>query len=112
MGVLAHHWSIQEDVAAFPQMAVEGGDVDEMVGFVNGGLGVIGTPDQAIAQIEELLDTKQRWLQADAVQLFLAFRSAVTALPSAWPFDAFMTAPTSAPMALPSPAQNFSHAPG
>ncbi len=102
MDVLAHHWSIQEDVAAqhgqvadrnkwrlvglmhlaeteeqarqdveygitqwfryfqnvaaFPQMAVEGGDIDEMVGFVNGGLGVIGTPDQAIAQIEELLE--------------------------------------------------------
>jgi limonene 1,2-monooxygenase len=27
-----------------------------MVNFVNGGLGVVGTPDQAIAQIEELLD--------------------------------------------------------
>ena len=102
MDVLAHHWTIQEDVAAqhgqvadrdkwrlvglmhlaeteeqarqdveygitqwfryfqnvaaFPQMAVEGGDIDEMVDFVNGGLGVIGTPDQAIAQIEELLE--------------------------------------------------------
>ncbi len=102
MDVLAHHWTIQEDVAAqngqvadrdkwrlvglmhlaeteeqarkdveygitqwfryfqnvaaFPQMAVEGGDIDEMVDFVNGGLGVVGTPDQAIAQIEELLE--------------------------------------------------------
>ena len=102
MDVLAHHWSVQEevaaqhgqvadrnkwrlvglmhiaeteeqarkdveygivqwfkyfqDVAAFPQMAVEGGDIDEMVDFVNGGLGVVGTPDQAIAQIEELLE--------------------------------------------------------
>lgn len=45
-----------QNVAAFPQMAVEGGDIDEMVDFVNGGLGVIGTPDQAIAQIEELLE--------------------------------------------------------
>jgi limonene 1,2-monooxygenase len=45
-----------QNVAAFPQMAVEGGDIDEMVNFVNGGLGVIGTPDQAIAQIEELLE--------------------------------------------------------
>jgi limonene 1,2-monooxygenase len=45
-----------QNVAAFPQMAVEGGDVDEMVAFVNGGLGVIGTPDQAITQIEELLE--------------------------------------------------------
>ncbi|MFK8023700.1 MAG: LLM class flavin-dependent oxidoreductase [Ilumatobacter sp.] len=102
MDVLAHHWSVQEEVAAsngtvadrdkwrlvglmhlaeseeqaradveygirqwfryfqnvaaFPQMAVEGGDIDEMVDFVNGGLGVIGTPDQAIEQIETLLE--------------------------------------------------------
>ena len=102
MDVLAHHWSIQEevaaqhgqvadrakwrlvglmhlaeseeearrdveygmeqwfryfqDVAAFPQMAVEGGNLDEMVDFVNGGLGVVGTPDMAIAQIERLLE--------------------------------------------------------
>lgn len=102
MDVLAHHWSIQEDVAAqngqvadrnswrlvglmhlaeteeqaradvkygieqwfryfqnvaaFPQMAVDGGDIDEMIDFVNGGLGVIGTPEQAVAQIETLLD--------------------------------------------------------
>jgi limonene 1,2-monooxygenase len=102
MDVLAHHWTIQEEVAernghvadrkkwrlvglmhlaeteeearrdveygitqwfryfqhvaAFPQMAVEGGNIDEMVDFVNGGLGVIGTPDQAVAQIEELLE--------------------------------------------------------
>lgn len=102
MDVLAHHWSVQEevaaqhgqiadrakwrlvglmhlaetaeearrdveygmvqwfryfqDVAAFPQMAVEGADLDEMVEFVNGGLGVVGTPDMAVAQIEELLE--------------------------------------------------------
>lgn len=45
-----------QDVAAFPQMAVEGNDIDEMIAFVNGGLGVVGTPDQAIAQIQELLE--------------------------------------------------------
>ena len=102
MDVLAHHWTIQEEVAAahgqvadrdkwrlvglmhlaeskeearrdveygieqwfryfqnvaaFPQMAVDGGNIDEMVDFVNGGLGVVGTPDMAIAQIEELLE--------------------------------------------------------
>lgn len=102
MDVLAHHWTIQEElaaqhgqiadrakwrlvglmhlaeteaearrdveygmeqwfryfqnVAAFPQMAVEGGNLDEMVEFVNGGLGVVGTPDMAIAQIESLLE--------------------------------------------------------
>lgn len=37
-------------------MAVEGDDIDEMVDFVDGGLGVIGTPDQAIEQLEELLE--------------------------------------------------------
>ncbi len=102
MDVLAHHWSIQEEVAAanglvadrskwrlvglmhlaeteeqaredvkygieqwfryfqnvaaFPQMAVDGVNIDEMIDFVNGGLGVIGTPEMAVAQIEELLE--------------------------------------------------------
>ncbi len=102
MDVLAHHWTIQEEmaarhgqpadrskwrlvglmhlaeteeqarrdmehgmvdwfryfqnVAAFPQMAVEGGDIDEMIDFVNNGLGVVGTPDRAIHQIQSLID--------------------------------------------------------
>ena len=102
MDVLAHHWTIQEEVAAtygkvadraswrlvglmhlaeteeearrdveygieqwfryfqnvaaFPQMAVDGGDIDEMVAFVNNGLGVVGTPEMAVAQINELLE--------------------------------------------------------
>ena len=45
-----------QNVATFPQMAVDGGNLDEMIDFVNGGLGVVGTPDMAIAQIEELLE--------------------------------------------------------
>lgn len=45
-----------QHVAAFPQMAVEGGDVDEMIDFVNSGLGVIGTPDQMVSQIQNLLE--------------------------------------------------------
>lgn len=45
-----------QSVAAFPQMAVEGGDVDEMIDFVNGGLGVVGTPDRMIEQIKNLVD--------------------------------------------------------
>ncbi len=45
-----------QHVAAFPQMAVDGGNLDEMIDFVNGGLGVIGTPDQAVEQIETLLE--------------------------------------------------------
>lgn len=45
-----------QNVAAFPQMAVEGGNLDEMIDFVNGGLGVIGTPEMMVKQIEELLE--------------------------------------------------------
>jgi limonene 1,2-monooxygenase len=42
-------------VAAFPQMAVGGGNVKEMIDFVNDtGLGSIGTPDDAAAQIDRL----------------------------------------------------------
>jgi len=45
-----------QDVAAFPQMAVEGGNLDEMIDFVNGGLGVIGTPEMMVKQINELVE--------------------------------------------------------
>jgi limonene 1,2-monooxygenase len=42
-------------VAAFPQMAVSGNDVREMIAFVNdSGLGAVGTPDMVTAQIERL----------------------------------------------------------
>lgn len=42
-------------VAAFPQMAVPGNNVKEMIEFVNeSGFGAIGTPDMAVAQIERL----------------------------------------------------------
>ena len=43
-------------VAAFPQMAVPGNNVKEMIEFVNeSGFGAIGTPDMAVAQINRLL---------------------------------------------------------
>jgi limonene 1,2-monooxygenase len=43
-------------VAAFPQMAVGGGNIREMIDFVNdSGLGSIGTVDDASAQIERLM---------------------------------------------------------
>ena len=43
-------------VAAFPQMAVPGDNVKEMIAFVNdSGFGAIGAPDMAVAQIERLL---------------------------------------------------------
>jgi limonene 1,2-monooxygenase len=46
-----------QKVAAFPQMAVEGGDVREMIEFVNeAGIGAIGTPEDAAAQVQRLVD--------------------------------------------------------
>jgi limonene 1,2-monooxygenase len=46
-----------QKVAAFPQMAVEGGDVREMIDFVNtAGIGAIGTVDDAAAQVQRLVD--------------------------------------------------------
>src|SRR4051794_39482937 len=46
-----------QKVAAFPQMAVEGGDVREMIDFVNtSGIGAIGTIDDAAAQVQRLVD--------------------------------------------------------
>jgi limonene 1,2-monooxygenase len=47
-----------QSVAAFPQMAVGGENIREMIDFVNdSGLGSVGTVDDAVAQIERL--TKQ-----------------------------------------------------
>ena len=46
-----------QKVAAFPQMAVAGGDVREMIEFVNtSGIGAIGTIDDAGAQVEKLVN--------------------------------------------------------
>jgi limonene 1,2-monooxygenase len=45
-----------QKVAAFPQMAVEGGDIREMINYVNeAGIGAIGTPDDATAQVQKLV---------------------------------------------------------
>jgi limonene 1,2-monooxygenase len=42
-------------VAAFPQMAVPGANVKEMISFINdSGFGAIGTPDMVKAQIDRL----------------------------------------------------------
>ncbi len=49
-----------QKVAAFPQMAVEGGDVREMIDFVNeAGIGAIGTPADAAAQVQRLVDQSE-----------------------------------------------------
>ena len=46
-----------QKVAAFPQMAVEGGDVKEMIDFINeAGVGAIGTVEDAAAQVQRLVD--------------------------------------------------------
>jgi limonene 1,2-monooxygenase len=45
-----------QEVAAFPQMVVLGGNVREMIEFVNtSGVGAIGTVDDCAAQIDRLL---------------------------------------------------------
>ncbi len=45
-----------QKVAAFPQMAVAGGDVKEMIDFINeAGIGAIGTVEDAAAQVERLV---------------------------------------------------------
>ena len=44
-------------VAAFPQMAVDGSNLREMIDFINtAGIGAIGTPDDARAQVQRLVD--------------------------------------------------------
>jgi limonene 1,2-monooxygenase len=46
-----------QKVAAFPQMAVEGGDVREMIDFVNtSGIGAVGTVDDAAEQVSKLVN--------------------------------------------------------
>ncbi len=46
-----------QKTAAFPQMAVEGGDVKEMIDFINeAGIGAIGTVEDARAQVQKLWD--------------------------------------------------------
>ena len=49
-----------QHVAAFPQMAVSGNKLTEMIDFINqAGIGVIGTPEQARAQVQRLWDQSQ-----------------------------------------------------
>jgi limonene 1,2-monooxygenase len=52
---MAHWFEYFQAVAAFPQMAVPGANVKEMIAFVNeSGFGAIGTPDMVKAQIDRL----------------------------------------------------------
>nr|WP_222131360.1 LLM class flavin-dependent oxidoreductase [Pseudonocardia sp. C8] len=54
---IEHWFRYFQKVAAFPQMAVEGGDVKEMIDFINeAGVGAIGTVDDARAQVQRLVD--------------------------------------------------------
>jgi limonene 1,2-monooxygenase len=46
-----------QKTAAFPQMAVEGGNLEEMIDFINeAGIGAIGTVEDARAQVQRLWD--------------------------------------------------------
>src|SRR6202790_602356 len=52
---IEHWFRYFQQVAAFPQMAVAGNSVGEMIEFINAsGLGAIGTPEACAAQIERL----------------------------------------------------------
>ncbi len=52
---IEHWFHYFQSTAAFPQMVVMGGNVREMIDFINAsGVGVIGTPEMAAAQIERL----------------------------------------------------------
>jgi limonene 1,2-monooxygenase len=52
---IEHWFRYFQQVAAFPQMAVAGNSVGEMIEFINGsGLGAIGTPESCATQIEKL----------------------------------------------------------
>ncbi|MCE3552887.1 LLM class flavin-dependent oxidoreductase [Pseudonocardia sp. RS11V-5] len=54
---IEHWFGYFQKVAAFPQMAVSGNNVKEMIDFINtAGIGVIGTADQAAAQVQRLVD--------------------------------------------------------
>ncbi|MGW4096529.1 LLM class flavin-dependent oxidoreductase [Mycobacterium sp. NPDC004974] len=46
-----------QKIAAFPQMTMPGGHIDEMIDMINDrGAGVIGTPERARAQVQRLWD--------------------------------------------------------
>ncbi len=54
---IEHWFNYFQKVAAFPQMAVAGGDVKEMIDFINdAGIGAIGTVEDAKAQVQKLAD--------------------------------------------------------
>lgn len=54
---IEHWFKYFQGVAAFPQMQVLGGNAKEMIDFVNdSGIGVIGTPEMAVAQVQRLWD--------------------------------------------------------
>ena len=52
---IEHWFRYFQQVAAFPQMAVVGHSIGEMIEFINGsGLGATGTPNACAAQIDRL----------------------------------------------------------
>ncbi|MBW0117248.1 LLM class flavin-dependent oxidoreductase, partial [Pseudonocardia abyssalis] len=54
---IEHWFDYFQKVAAFPQMAVAGGNIKEMIDFINeAGIGAIGTVEDAKAQVQKLAD--------------------------------------------------------
>jgi limonene 1,2-monooxygenase len=53
---IEHWFRYLQTVAAFPQMALGGDNLQEMIAFINeSGIGVIGTADECAAQIDRLI---------------------------------------------------------
>jgi limonene 1,2-monooxygenase len=53
---IEHWFRYLQTVAAFPQMALQGNNLREMIAFINeSGIGVIGTPDECSAQLDRLI---------------------------------------------------------
>jgi limonene 1,2-monooxygenase len=53
---IEHWFQYFQAVAAFPQMAVPGSNIKEMISFINdSGFGAIGTPEMVTAQIDRLI---------------------------------------------------------
>jgi limonene 1,2-monooxygenase len=50
---IEHWFRYLQTVAAFPQMALQGDNLREMISFINeSGIGVIGTPDECAASTD------------------------------------------------------------
>ena len=99
-----------QKTAAFPQMAVEGGDVKEMIDFVNeAGIGAIGTPEDGRAQVQRLADQSGGF----GAMLLMGHEWAnPQATKRSWELVAEQVAPTSRGPAAPTRSRRWPRSPG